>query len=214
VKEDAIVASRSALTAFLRGAGCPEPKIIHCDRVADIALAIVRRMRASGISVDGTVVEVGALLHDVGIAFTEDDLSPEHCALGANFLRGNGFSEAVARCVERHEMGGITRAEAAELRDFPTPLRDTYLPESTEERVVAFADLMYFVVVEERHNPWDDAEVVARALFGYADAVFRKKLGRSVLESYPVFARAIALTRTMLAYVPRETFSPWLSAGE
>ncbi|HXX37826.1 MAG TPA: HDIG domain-containing protein [bacterium] len=201
--------SRSALVGFLRGAGCPEQKVTHCERVADVALAVGRKMQAAEIPVDLGVVEIGALLHDVGVAFTRDDLSPEHCALGADFLRANGFTETVARCVERHEC--IARPEAAELGNFPQPLRDTYVPETVEERIIAFADLMYFAVVEKRSDPWQDPDAVGRASFGYMDAVFRKKLGRAVPKTYPIFARVVALTRTMLVYVPHETFARWVA---
>ncbi len=201
--------SRPALASFLRGAGCPEDKVVHCQDVANVASVMGQEIRTRGMSIDLITVETGALLHDIGIAFTIDDLSPEHCALGANFLRNNGFAEAIAKCVERHEMGGITRDEAEELGGFPQPLQSTYLPASLEEYVVAFADLMYFTVVEERRDPWSDPEAAAKALYVYADAVFRKKLGRPVERAYPVFARAHKLTEEFLPYLPRESFERW-----
>lgn len=201
--------SRAPITALMREVGCPEEKVVHCQDVALVAVVLATALRNSGHAVDLDIVETAALLHDIGIAFTGDDISPEHCALGADFVRQRGYSEAAARCVERHEMGGITREEA-EVFAFPRPLRDTYLPQTLEEKSVAFADLMYFTVVEAREDPWTDNGAAARALYDYADACHRKRTGGSVPSDYGVFTRATTLTKELLPYLPRDVFQHWV----
>lgn len=45
-------------------------------------------------------------MHDIGIVYMIDDLSPEHSVIGAEMIRNLGLPERVARCAERHEVGG------------------------------------------------------------------------------------------------------------
>jgi len=200
------VTDHDSIAALLQEVGCPEEKIVHCRSVAFVAVALARSLQAQGRGVDLDLVETSALLHDIGIAFTGDDTSPEHCALGADFLRKRGYSEAVARCVERHEMGGITREEAVVFA-FPRPLRATYLPETLEEKIVAFADLMYFTVVEAQQDPWADHGAAARALHQYADDCYRKQTGNGVPDDHGVFTRATRLTDELIPYLARDVFA-------
>jgi len=97
------------------------------------AEAIARSIAGQGHVVRLDVVVAGALLHDVGRAFTG---GPGHGAAGADWLRERGCSEAVCRCVERHILAGLGPEEAD---DAGLGARDL-IPCSLEEKIVAHAD--------------------------------------------------------------------------
>ena len=85
------------------------------------------------LHVDRNLVNVGALLHDIGRALVHDIT---HGFRGANILRQKGFPEQVALVVERHVLGGFTASEA---RRIGLPPR-SFLPTSWEEKIVCVAD--------------------------------------------------------------------------
>jgi len=118
---------------LLAEAGVGEGVLVHVRAVHQRAVAIAERLVERGHPVRPDVVAAGALLHDVGRAFSG---GPAHGAVGADWLRARACSEAVCRCVERHILAGLgpEEAAAAGLAD-----RDL-IPRSLEERVVAHAD--------------------------------------------------------------------------
>jgi len=105
----------------------------HCLNVTRLALEMAERLRGKGVEVDVRLVEVGALLHDIGRGVTHE---VDHAAVGGRMVRDMGLPEAVARIVDRHVGGGIPRAEARRLR-LP---KGVYVPETLEEKIVAYAD--------------------------------------------------------------------------
>lgn len=82
---------------------------------------------------DVGLVEVGALLHDIGRGQTH---SIRHGVVGGEVARGLGLPGSVVRIVERHIGAGIPAGEATELG---LPGVD-FIPESLEEKLVAYAD--------------------------------------------------------------------------
>ncbi len=116
--------------ALLRDAGCPDSVIEHVLAVERVALRIADEVK---IPVDRELVRQGALLHDIGRAVTH---GIEHAVVGAETARRLGLDERIVRIIERHIGAGITAAEA---RDLGLPERD-FLPETPEEKIVAFAD--------------------------------------------------------------------------
>jgi uncharacterized protein len=86
-----------------------------------------------GYDIDLALVEVGALLHDLGRSVTH---GVGHSAVGGELARGLGLPVAVVRIIERHIGAGIPADEALELG---LPVR-VYVPESLEEKLVAYAD--------------------------------------------------------------------------
>lgn len=102
----------------------------HCIKVMEVALKISKHI--SGIDVDS--VKIGALLHDIGWAVTDDPF--KHFIKGAEILRREGFPEKIALIVERHFGAGLGSEEAKRLG---LPNRD-YLPISLEEKLVCHAD--------------------------------------------------------------------------
>jgi uncharacterized protein len=101
--------------------------------VTKLALELAERLREKGVAVDVELVEVWALLHDIGRGVTHD---VDHAAVGGRMVRELGLPEAVARIVDRHVGGGIPRAEARRL-GLP---KGVYVPETLEEKLVAYAD--------------------------------------------------------------------------
>ncbi len=120
--------------------------IKHCRSVADKALEINRRL---GLSIDEQELEDAAMLHDIGILFTDakgiecHGTQPYIChgRLGAELLRSEGVSESLARVAERHTGTGITREQIERLQ-LPLPPGD-YMPETLLEKVVCYADKFF-----------------------------------------------------------------------
>ncbi len=118
----------------LRKVGCPENVVEHCIAVRDLAVEMAERCEED---VDVELVEVGAILHDIGRSRTH---GLDHAVVGAEIARELGYPEEVVRIIERHIGAGITEEEARELG---LPPKD-YVPETLEEKVVAHADNLVF----------------------------------------------------------------------
>ncbi len=86
-----------------------------------------------GYDVDIRLVEAGALLHDIGRSQSHD---VDHAVKGAMIAQELGLPDPLVLVIERHIGAGIPREEAEELG---LPVKD-YIPESLEEKVVAYAD--------------------------------------------------------------------------
>lgn len=114
---------------LLQDAGCSKKVIAHCRAVADCALEYAKGNPA----VDFSLVETGAMLHDIGRGSTH---GIDHAQAGADLLRTMGFSEAVARIVECHTGAGLTADECTLLGLSP---RDC-VPTTIEEKIVCHAD--------------------------------------------------------------------------
>jgi uncharacterized protein len=118
---------------FLRESGCKENVIKHVEAVSTLAVEIAEACRNKGHTVDVKLVEIGALLHDIGRARTH---SVHHAVLGANIARSLGLPEPVISIIKRHVGGGIASREAHNL-GWP---RDIYIPLTLEEKIVSYAD--------------------------------------------------------------------------
>jgi uncharacterized protein len=112
--------------------GCDAHLISHVKAVSLLAKQIALKIKSKGADIDVAFVEVAALLHDIGRSRTH---GISHGVEGAAIMRKLGF-EAYARVCERHIGAGLSRTEAKELG---LPEGD-YLPETLEEKVVAYAD--------------------------------------------------------------------------
>lgn len=114
---------------MLLDAGCSTKVIAHCRAVTDCALEYAR----ANPDVDFSLVEQGAMLHDIGRGRTH---AIDHSQRGADLLRSQGFPEEVARMVECHTGAGLTADECTLLGLSP---RDC-IPCTTEEKIVTHAD--------------------------------------------------------------------------
>ncbi|MEI7857801.1 MAG: HDIG domain-containing metalloprotein [Methanomicrobiales archaeon] len=120
---------RKRCEAMLREAGCSEKVIAHCGVVRDVACEYAQR----NPTIDFSLVEEGALLHDIGRGSTH---TIGHAQAGADLLRAKGFPEQLARIVECHTGAGLTADECAELGLEPR----NCMPATIEEKIVCHAD--------------------------------------------------------------------------
>jgi uncharacterized protein len=111
-------------------AGCSADVVAHCRKVCTMAASIARRVKGP---VNGELVRLGALLHDIGRSRTHDIT---HAIAGVEIARSLGFPEEILMVIERHVGAGITASEAVRLG---LPEKD-YLPLSREEKIVSYAD--------------------------------------------------------------------------
>jgi len=125
--------TREQALNFLRESGCSQNVIRHCEAVAELAVEIAKKCVEKGLNVNLELVEIGALLHDIGRAKTH---SVHHAVTGAQIAKALGLPEPIISIIKRHVGGGITAQEAKKL-GWP---KDVYTPQTLEEKIVAYAD--------------------------------------------------------------------------
>ncbi|MBS7632575.1 TIGR00295 family protein [Candidatus Bathyarchaeota archaeon] len=125
--------TREEALELLRKSGCQKNVVKHCKAVAELAMEIAFACKQKGLSVDLELVEIGAILHDIGRSKTH---SVHHAVTGAEIARSLGLPESVVSIIKRHVGGGITSEEAQEL-GWP---KDIYIPQALEEKIVCYAD--------------------------------------------------------------------------
>ena len=113
---------------LLKKSGCSEEVIKHCKCVRDIAVLIAKKANA-----DVHIVELGALLHDIGRSKTH---GIDHAIEGVKIAKNYGLSSKLIKIIERHIGAGIP-AEVAKKLGLPSK---DYIPISIEEKVVCHAD--------------------------------------------------------------------------
>ena len=127
------VPSRNEALNFLYKVGCPQRVIEHSILVSRVALEIATKCERNGIDIDKELVEIGALLHDIGRSKTH---GIQHAMIGARIARDHGFSDTLVKTIENHVGAGIPREEASKLN---LPSRD-FFPTSPEEKIITYAD--------------------------------------------------------------------------
>jgi len=118
---------------LLAESGCSRRVINHCKAVAKIATEIALACKNRGLNVDVELIQVGALLHDIGRSKIH---SVDHAIVGAEIARSLNLPEPVVSIIERHVGGGITTEEA---KNLGWPVK-SYVPETLEEKIVTYAD--------------------------------------------------------------------------
>jgi len=125
--------TRNQAIRLLEESGCAPNVIEHCKEVASLAVEIAEKAKAAGNNVNSELVEVGALLHDVGRCRTH---GIAHAVEGFKLAKTKGVEPEIAEIIKRHIGAGISKEEAKEL-GLP---EDDYFPRSLEEKIVAHAD--------------------------------------------------------------------------
>ena len=125
--------TREQALQILRESGCSRNVIKHCEAVTELAVEIAKKCIEKGLSVNLEIVEIGALLHDIGRAKTH---SVHHAVAGARIAEALGLPAPITAIIKRHVGGGITAEEARKL-GWP---KDVYMPQTLEEKIVAYAD--------------------------------------------------------------------------
>ena len=120
--------SRDEALRLLREHGCDSEVVSHCEAVSAFAVKIAKKCRAKV-----ELVEIGALLHDLGRCRSH---TLSHAVEGAKLAAELDLPDPIVRIIERHIGAGITRKEAERLG---LPKKD-YTPRTLEEKIVAHAD--------------------------------------------------------------------------
>ncbi len=98
-----------------------------------LAIKIAKACKEKGIIADFQLVQIGALLHDIGRSRTHDI---NHLIAGVEIAESLGLPDSVISIIACHVGGGITSDEAKKLG---WPIR-RYYPKTLEEKIVAYAD--------------------------------------------------------------------------
>ncbi|UCC20736.1 MAG: HDIG domain-containing protein [Promethearchaeota archaeon] len=121
----------------------------HSEKVAQKAIEIA--LKITKAKVDLNLIEIGALLHDIGRTKTH---SFKHALIGGKILKQRGFSDKLARICETHILGGLDREDAKKVG---LPEKD-YIPITLEEKIICLADKHMAgtreVSIEDRFNRW------------------------------------------------------------
>jgi len=121
----------------------------HSIRVAEKALEIANKVNKK--NVDKNLVEIGALLHDIGRSKTHGF---EHALIGGKILKERGLPNHLVRVCETHILGGLDREDA---KFIGLPEKE-YLPKTLEEKIICLADKLTIgskeVTIEQRFNKW------------------------------------------------------------
>ena len=157
--------SRDQAIELLQKNGCPPKVINHCEIVATVALDIAHELQNKGLKIDLTLVETGALLHDIGRSKTH---GVDHGLVGSQIAETAGMPQPLINIIKRHVGGGFTAKEAQEL-GWP---EDTYTPLTLEEKIVCYADKL---IEKSKRVPIDvEIERLRRQGFDQAAERIRK----------------------------------------
>jgi len=149
VKKEEILPDREYAIDLLRKLKISHSVRRHSEKVADKALEIASKI--TKVKVDKNLIEIGALLHDIGRTKTHGF---KHALIGGKILRERGFSDKLAKICETHILGGLDVEDA---KKFGLPEKD-FFPVSLEEKIICLADKHMAgtreVTIEERFNRW------------------------------------------------------------
>lgn len=115
----------------------------HCLIVRDIAVQLIVN---SSLEVNRELVEIGAMLHDIGVyplfaingRLREGVQYITHGIEGERILRQEGLPESVWRFAAHHTGVGLTKQDIID-QNLALPAAD-YLAKTDEERLIMFAD--------------------------------------------------------------------------
>jgi uncharacterized protein len=125
--------SYEAALQLLSDGGCSKRVIKHCKAVSALAVKFAKACESKGLVVDIHLVEVGALLHDIGRSKTHD---VTHAVAGVEIAQSLNLPQSIVSIIECHIGGGISADEAEKIG---LPVKD-YFPVTLEEKLVAYAD--------------------------------------------------------------------------
>lgn len=130
---DHLIPDKNRALDLLIKSGCSEDVIQHCLIVSDYAKEISQKIKEYGYCVDVELVQIGALLHDIGRSKTHDI---RHGVEGGLLAKQYALDERLVRIIITHIGAGITNNEAKSLGFAP----GNYIPLTLEEMIVAHAD--------------------------------------------------------------------------
>lgn len=125
--------NREQALGLLQTNNVPSPVINHCIAVSTFAIEIAHKLQVKGLQVNLQLLEVGALLHDLGRSKSH---AVDHGVVGAQIAQSMNLPLALINVIKRHVGAGITAQEAQKLC-WP---KDVYVPQTLEEKIVCYAD--------------------------------------------------------------------------
>jgi len=91
--------SKRKALKLLFEAGCSPAVVEHCKAVAAVAVKIARACEKKKLNVDIQLVEIGALLHDIGRSRTH---SVNHAVVGMEIAESLGLPDKLVSIIGRH----------------------------------------------------------------------------------------------------------------
>lgn len=173
---------REDIVALMWARGVPAYKMYHVQAIERLCMFIVDELQKAGHSVNRDYVTAGALLHDIALSEITDDLTPNHCAVGGRMARELGYAEEVARAIECHE-SIMDRQMGKDLA--VDMVRDHYIPETWEEKVVFYGDHVMVVLGECVRDLWADRFSVAKSNVPYMQKCYRRWANKEVGADHP-----------------------------
>ncbi|MCD4840468.1 MAG: TIGR00295 family protein [Methanosarcinales archaeon] len=128
-----MIPDKNAANELLKLAGCSDSVINHCIVVSDHARELAEKMHQNGYAVDIELVQIGAILHDIGRSRTHDI---RHGVEGVILAKDFGLDDKIVDIIRTHIGAGIMPDETVLLGLPP----DNYIPSTLEEKIVAHAD--------------------------------------------------------------------------
>jgi hypothetical protein len=211
--------TRKELRAVMARQGAPDALQEHVVTVTDHALRIADAAMRDGHTVDRSLIEAAAMLHDLGLlkrggtpvtipeygaraaGVTSDDIA--HGILGYRALVELGIESKVARGALTHLFGPDDAACTALAI---TPAAEEAIATRIEERIVGYADMLVWVAMLGR-NPWREGE--AAILFGfypYAGYFWRRATGQPLPQDHLWVRRVLDVDRELRPYARPEDF--------
>ncbi|HWZ65450.1 MAG TPA: HD domain-containing protein [Patescibacteria group bacterium] len=141
----------------------PTPEILelvltHCEIVSDVAQQLIT---AKKLKVNAELVQVGCLLHDIGVYPLFDGTGKEreglnyitHGVRGEAILKDEGFPETIQRFASHHTGVGLSMHDIISQK-LPLPEQD-YMAETLEEELIMYADKFHSKTEPPSFNPYD-----------------------------------------------------------
>ncbi len=143
--------AKKEIYQFFRELKLEKNIIKHSEAVCNAALEIAGLIETSLAPVNLSLVEAGALLHDIGRSKVND---LTHGFIGGQIILSKGWPVELKRIAETHILGGLTEQEAVILGLPPAD----YTPKTIEEKICCYADKITLetkrVSVDERFQVW------------------------------------------------------------
>ena len=150
MSKDELIPSREFTLELIKKEKLPLHILHHSIKVAEKAIEIAKKIKK--VNIDKNLIEIGALLHDIGRIKTH---GLDHGIVGGFILKKKGFPVSVSRICETHVLAGLDEKDFKNLKGIKP--QDTN-PISIEEKIVCLADKFFKgiqeVTIEERFNQW------------------------------------------------------------
>ncbi|MCW1296153.1 MAG: HDIG domain-containing protein [Candidatus Parvarchaeota archaeon] len=139
--------TRKQAIKLLKKAGCRDNVIQHCIAVSKLATEIAKKAKENRFPVDIKLVEIGALLHDIGRSSTH---TIKHWNIGSEILKDFSLPANLTRFAEVH---AGTKISAEDAKRLGIKEKD-YYPKTIEEKIVAYADKLTKVRFSRKNQKW------------------------------------------------------------